>query len=218
MLSQPDLLLCAQLCDDVADALVNQGYFCQDHALPQALTAALLNNLQQLEEEEALQPAGIGRQQQHQLNRRIRRDKIHWLSTDDPVQATYLAWMQALQQGLNQRLFMGLFDYESHFAHYPPGAFYARHLDAFQGRSNRVLTSVYYLNQDWQEADGGELLLYTEEQSTALAEIRPEAGRLLIFLSDRFPHEVRPTQRDRYSIAGWFRINNSLNGQIDPPS
>lgn len=112
---------------------------------------------------------------------------------------------------------MGLFDYEAHFAHYQPGAFYRRHLDAFRGRTNRVLTTLLYLNPDWQPGDGGELLLYPEQGEGVLERVSPRAGTLVIFLSARFPHEVLPAQADRYSIAGWFRVNNSINNQIDPP-
>ncbi|MEJ2425981.1 MAG: 2OG-Fe(II) oxygenase, partial [Candidatus Thiodiazotropha sp.] len=43
-------------------------------------------------------------------------------------------------------------------------------------------------------------------------------GQTVIFLSERFPHEVIPAQRDRYTIAGWYRVNNNLQGRIDPPS
>ncbi|MET0091118.1 MAG: hypothetical protein ABW068_14070, partial [Candidatus Thiodiazotropha sp.] len=35
--------------------------------------------------------------------------------------------------------------------------------------------------------------------------------------SERFPHEVLPAQRDRYSIAGWYRVINNQQGRIDPP-
>ena len=32
-----------------------------------------------------------------------------------------------------------------------------------------------------------------------------------------FPHEVLPAMRDRYAIAGWFRLNSSIANNIDPP-
>jgi SM-20-related protein len=113
---------------------------------------------------------------------------------------------------------MGLFDYECHFSRYPQGAFYRRHLDAFQGRTNRILSTVCYLNPDWQPGSGGELLIYADEQSQDPIEwVEPCFGTLVVFLSDRFPHEVLPTQRERLSLAGWYRVNNSLGGVVDPP-
>jgi hypothetical protein len=36
-------------------------------------------------------------------------------------------------------------------------------------------------------------------------------GTLVVFLSDRFPHEVLPARRERLSLAGWFR-RRSLGG------
>jgi SM-20-related protein len=50
-----------------------------------------------------------------------------------------------------------------------------------------------------------------------IARITPLMGSLVVFLSDRFPHEVTAASRLRYSIAGWFRVNASLGQQIDPP-
>lgn len=204
------------LLDVLADALVLQGYLILADVLPPGLTQALLQRVQQLAQYQ-FQHAGVGREQDLQMNPRIRRDRIHWLDAADPAEATYLEWVRELRQGLNRRLFMGLFDYEAHFAHYQPGAFYRRHLDAFRGRTNRVLTTLLYLNPDWQPGDGGELLLYPEQGEGVLERVSPRAGTLVIFLSARFPHEVLPAQADRYSIAGWFRVNNSINNQIDPP-
>ncbi|GGB97973.1 prolyl 4-hydroxylase subunit alpha [Marinobacterium zhoushanense] len=204
------------LLDRIADALVNEGYIICDQAIDSALTLALLQRIQQLDEL-AFQRAGVGREQDQQLNAQIRRDQIRWLDTHDAREAAYLSWMDQLRNGLNRRLFMGLFDYECHFAHYAPGAFYKRHLDAFRGQTNRILTTVFYLNTDWQGDDGGELLLYPGQGDCVLERVAPQARRLVVFLSDRFPHEVLPARTDRYSIAGWFRVNASIGNQIDPP-
>ena len=124
--------------------------------------------------------------------------------------------MEQLRVEFNRSLFMGLFDYECHLAHYPNGAFYKKHLDAFKGRSNRVLTTVFYLNPEWREEDGGQLVIYGA-QGEVLETVLPQQGRLVVFLSDRFVHEVLPSKRDRFSVTGWFRINASVSGIIDPP-
>lgn len=207
---------CVELYDTIADALVDRGYYYTSTPQLSLPTAALQQRILQLDIEDAMHRAGIGRDQDHQLNSNIRRDKIRWLRHSNEAEAAYLDWMDGLRQGINRRLFMGLFDYECHFAHYPVGAFYKKHLDAFKGRTNRVLTTVFYLNDQWQQDDGGELLLYHGTGDDHLERVLPETGTLLVFLSDRFPHEVLPTKRDRYSIAGWFRVNNSLNANIDP--
>jgi len=204
-----------KLLQSIAEQLADQGYAIINHALPDELTQQLYQRVTTLVPE-AFKPAGIGRSQAHRLDEDYRRDRIHWLEASDPAQADYLAWMEALRQGINQQLFMGLFDYESHFAHYAPGAFYKRHLDAFKGETNRVVTTVFYLNPTWCEADGGEIALYADEQQEQpFKMLYPQAGTLLVFLSDQFPHEVRCAQRDRYSIAGWFRVK--ALGAVDPP-
>jgi SM-20-related protein len=162
--------------------------------------------------------AGIGRQADHTQNSEIRRDKIHWLDSTVPLENAFLCYMDKLKNHLNSRLFMGLFSYECHFAHYEPGAFYKKHLDAFKGNTNRVLSTVLYLNQNWHREYGGELALYDSQNHDLIThKVSPCFGKLVTFLSDEFPHEVLPATQPRYSIAGWFRVNSSMNGQVDPP-
>lgn len=160
--------------------------------------------------------AKIGREKQQHINDFVRTDQIHWIQGKTDFQKSFMHFMELFRVELNRRLFMGLFDYESHFAHYAKGDYYKRHLDAFKGRSNRVLSTVLYLNPGWTQDDGGELVMYKKKQQDALLKVTPLFGTFVIFLSERFPHEVLPAKRDRYSVAGWFRVNNSLGGQIDP--
>lgn len=219
MYSPPELELdlTSSLYDRIADELVEHGYLILPSALPDSLLQDLYQHLR-AQDDDAFHLAGIGRDQDHQLHGRIRRDQIRWLNRQHPAETAYLNWMEGLREGLNRRLFMGLFDYEAHFAHYPAGAFYARHLDAFRGQTNRVLTTVLYLNPQWDETQGGELLIWPEPDSdTTIAKVVPRMGTLVIFLSERFPHEVLPAKTDRFSIAGWFRVNASINNQLDPP-
>lgn len=221
-----DLLIPDELlCDRIADALVTKGYIILPDALPAELLAGLLQHLHELGEAD-FKRAGIGREDDFQLDASVRRDKIHWLQGHLSIERKFLAWMEKLREGLNRRLFMGLFDYECHYASYGVGAFYKKHLDAFK-RSNallhaplqipplqaqpaRVLSTVLYLNCQWQTNEGGELLLYDEPDAQLLEKIAPEYGKLVIFLSEKFPHEVVVAQRERHSIAGWFRVNGPL--------
>jgi len=115
---------------------------------------------------------------------------------------------------LNRTFFMGLFDYECHYAKYTHGDFYKKHVDAFKGRSNRVFTSVLYLNTP---NEGGELVIYKPKSKVVEVSISPKAGTLVLFESERFVHEVLPAVDNRYSIAGWFRKNASISGIVDPP-
>ena len=45
------------------------------------------------------------------------------------------------------------------------GARYVRHLDAFEGGTNRRLTCLYYMNKNWQPEHGGQLRLYLPDPS-----------------------------------------------------
>jgi SM-20-related protein len=54
--------------------------------------------------------------------------------------------------------------------------------------------------------DGGELVMYNESDEL-LETVKPKEDRLVVFLSDKFPHEVLKAKEKRYSIAGWFRVD-----------
>lgn len=194
--------------DKMMPQFYQHGWVWVPNFIPESLNQALLADLQQ----QRLQQAGVGRHQEHLLNAQIRRDKTAWLDGSSEPQRDYLALMAQLQQSFNQQFFMGLFDFECHYARYAEGDFYQKHLDAFKGRSNRVLTTVSYLNSVQQ---GGELQLF-DETDRLLSTIKPTATGLLVFESERFPHQVLPAIDERFSIAGWFRRNNSVNGMIDP--
>ncbi|HPE60651.1 MAG: 2OG-Fe(II) oxygenase [Thiothrix sp.] len=215
----------------LADALYQQGYLVLCDALPLSLIRALQARIRVLDDA-AFHLAGIGREQDYRRVKRVRSDRIHWLDDNDPGTGDYFVWMEALRLGLNRALFLGLFDYECHFAWYPQGARYQTHIDAFRGNSNRRLSTVLYLNPDWQDGDGGELVVHAPrpEQAarlpglalpatgTELVRVQPLAGTLVVFLSEVFPHEVLPVHKPRYSVTGWFRINNSSTQQADPPA
>lgn len=202
--------------DRMADALVDKGYLVTPSFVPQPLAEGLLQEVLTSTSAE-FKPAAIGRESQEQRNSFVRSDAIHWLTGTSESQRQFLGLMQGLRDELNRRLFLGLFDYECHYAHYRAGDFYKKHYDAFKGKTNRVLSTVLYLNPGWLAEDGGELLVYDREQTAPFLKVTPLFGQMIIFLSERFPHEVLAAKRDRYSIAGWFRVNTSIGGTIDPP-
>lgn len=123
------------LLDQIADALAGPGFILLDQPLPPSLIQGLIEHLQA--QQAALAPAGVGRQGDYQRNQHIRDDAIQWLEPGDSAVTEFLCWMDKLRLGINQRLYLGLFDYECHYAVYPPGAFYQKHRDAFRGNPGR---------------------------------------------------------------------------------
>lgn len=212
----PSTLSQTALFDNMAQEVYAQGYSIQSGALPHDLAVGLQQRVSTLPAQ-AFDHAGVGRDAQHQHNPTIRGDVIHWITGQTPVEQAWLAWANQLQEALNRRLFLGLFSFESHFSHYRPGDFYQRHVDAFKGQANRMVSLVVYLNPQWQAKDGGELVLYRNTQDKNGHTVWPAFARAVVFLSEEFPHEVLPTHKDRYAIAGWFRVNTSHSGRIDPP-
>lgn len=204
------------LYETITDDLVRQGYSINSEALPVSLAKALYQQVQELNQAE-FDTAGIGRQRAHTVDSRVRTDEICWINGSTDTGQRWLDWAGGLREYINSQLFLGLFSFESHFAHYGPGDYYKRHLDAFQGESNRLLSLVVYLNPDWRTIDKGELVLYRDEHDMTGIKVSPTLGTVVAFLSEKFPHEVLPAKRDRYSIAGWYRLNNSIGNRIDPP-
>lgn len=204
------------LFEQLAVNIQEQGYSIVPNALPDTLANALWQHVVNMPTEK-FDPAGIGREQDTMRNRFVRTDEICWINGSSEAGLQWLSWVENLQQYLNRRLFLGLFSFESHFAHYAPGDFYKKHVDAFKGETNRVLSLVYYLNPGWLPDDGGELKLYLAKDDELTVQVTPAFGTLVVFLSEDFPHEVLPAKRDRYSIAGWFRVNTSNSDKVDPP-
>jgi SM-20-related protein len=211
------------LFESISNDIIEKGYSIRPNALPTEITRLLLQHIIELPTEN-FKRAGIGRTKDHQVNDFIRTDEISWITNDNQASFAWLNWTDALQAYLNRRLFLGLFSFESHFANYAKGDFYKKHKDAFKGEDNRVLSVVVYLNEHWTPADGGELIIYDKKSPSSCESdnreimVSPSFGKVVVFLSEEFPHEVLPAKQDRYSIAGWFRLNNSVANNIDPPS
>lgn len=188
----------------VVDDLATRGWSEQGNFLPADLVRALATECRRRAAEGELNPAGVGRGAAQEVREAIRGDHILWLDpgeSDDCDQ--YLDAMDELRLAINQGLFIGLEDYECHFALYPPGAFYRRHLDRFRDDDRRAVSAVFYLNENWQPGDGGELRMFLADE--VVRDVQPTAGTLVVFLSGDIPHEVLAARRDRLSLTGWFR-------------
>ena len=204
----PDSALSAH----VAAELVRDGYAIVDEFLEDSTIAALASECAILQAGGALHPAAIGRGGDRHMDAAVRGDRTQWF---DPAklsapQERYWSRMDMVRKALSQELLLGLEELDAQFAFYPPGAGYARHCDRFRDNDARVLSTVLYLNADWHEAQGGALRLYLRASGPAAhRDIFPAAGKLALFLSADFEHEVLPASRDRLSVAGWMRRTES---------
>ena len=137
----------------------------------------------------------------------IRGDSTCWITPPLwPAEQALLGELERLRLQLNRESLLGLFEVELHYAWYPPGAGYERHVDQPQGRVQRRVSLVLYLNEDWTPEAGGELRIFDEADGHR--DIAPVAGRLVCFLTPGREHAVLQTQRDRLSVSGWFRTRD----------
>ena len=189
--------------DAIADGLAENGYAVVDQFLSQSEVKAILGRSEFQQGVGIFRKAGIGKQQQHQVNEAIRGDYIQWLDKNSatPELALYLNRVGNLMHRLNETLFLSLKDFEIHMTVYPVGSFYKRHLDQFKKDDHRKLSIICYLNEAWDKSHGGQLRIYLPGGST---DILPVAGRLVCFRSDQLEHEVLPATHERLSLTGWI--------------
>lgn len=199
----------AQKVSEIIEQISQHGYAMIDDFIDADSVKALAQYAQSLKQTGAMKKAATGlKRDTHQ---EFRGDSIHWIEAleANPEEQSYLALMDEVKEAINQAFFLGLFELESHFAIYPAGAGYQKHLDQFIGTEDRKITCILYLNEAWQETDGGQLRMYLSPTETKeFIDIAPQGGRLVVFVSSDFLHEVLPAKRERISITGWFRTRS----------
>ncbi len=190
----------------VADALAADGWCVLPHFLSVPDLAALRAECTALDEAQAFRRARTGLERTVST---LRTDRTHWFVPDEPSvpQRAFALRLDALRLFLNRQLMLGLVDCEAHYAMYATGGGYARHRDCARYSEARVVSAVYYLNDEWQPDDGGALRMYLPDGTHQ--DILPEGGTLVLFLSAQFEHEVLPATRTRMSIACWLRQRQS---------
>jgi Rps23 Pro-64 3,4-dihydroxylase Tpa1-like proline 4-hydroxylase len=172
------------------------------------LSAELLNNLKQnlldLNQRSLLNEARIGNSEKLSYNSTIRSDAIYWLDKkhNNIFENQFFETIDAFVLYLNESCFAGITGYEFHYSLYQVGDFYLKHLDQFKNNSSRKFSMVSYLNNNWQESDGGELLIHQENNNQKIA---PTQGKTVFFKSSELVHEVLVTQNTRMSITGWLK-------------
>ena len=192
----------------MSESISAEGWLAQPDFLDTETISALREEFRELASTGSFREAAVGNKDNHRIRSDIRSDEILWLEAAPGKGARQrcLARFEQLRLALNRQLQLGLFEFECHYARYLPGAFYRKHFDRFRGDARRILSSVLYLNDRWENGDGGELRLYLGNgENPDHVDVQPVGGTLVLFLSERFAHEVLPARRERLSLTGWFR-------------
>ncbi|WCL81739.1 2OG-Fe(II) oxygenase [Saprospira sp. CCB-QB6] len=188
--------------ESLITGIIEQGYGLVDDFLPASFVADIRAYLLAQKAESKFRPAGIG--QQATQHTTIRNDQILWIEPDSPqtLEAQYQEALMGFLHYLNRSCYTGLRTAEMHYAFYDTGSFYKMHVDRFQHDSRRQFSAIFYLNENWNDTDGGELLLQLANGREM--KIAPQAGRLVCFRSHELPHAVLPAKRPRLSITSWM--------------
>ncbi|WP_435938543.1 2OG-Fe(II) oxygenase [Moraxella bovoculi] len=135
----------------------------------------------------------------------IRGDSIRWIDESCPVGSAYLGAIDELGRYFNATLYAGIRSSEAHYACYPSGFGYKWHSDNPKGRDERVISAVFYLNDNWTADNGGAITVVDKTGETI--QLLPQLNRLVVFDSNLL-HQVEITNRTRFSIATWLRRDN----------
>lgn len=196
--------------ENIISQIVDRHYAVADYFFETELLKSLCNQISSLYNNDALKKAAIGKHFDEHIVTEIRGDYIQWIN-EKSINETEVSFFQSLNHFvdyLNRTCFMGILHKEFHYAVYPQGRFYKRHLDTFDNDRRRKLSMVLYLNKNWNSNNGGDLVIYTQNNSTEEAiSIVPKFGRLVIFESSILEHEVKPVLKgERLSITGWLKV------------
>lgn len=191
--------------EKVIEDLLAQQYSVVDTFFSNEEVEHLRESLLLKYDEDEFKKAAIGNQFNETIVKTIRGDFISWIDevVKNKAEAVFFDKIEHFTNYLNRTCFLGIQEREFHYALYPIGTFYKRHLDTFQNDDSRKLSIVCYLNEeDWQEAYGGQLAIYKDEETI---NIFPLKGRMVVFESQILEHEVKPVKRERLSITGWLK-------------
>jgi SM-20-related protein len=172
--------------------------------LTERLSNGLQENILQLQRDKMMATAGIGNEEVKDAKQKMRGDKIYWMdkSHDNIYEQEFLQLAEDFIGHLNSTCYTGINGYEFHYAVYEEGSSYKRHKDQFKNDNNRKYSLINYLNNNWLEEDGGQLLVYRDE---TVQRILPHSQTAVFFKSDEMEHEVTKANRSRMSITGWLK-------------
>lgn len=203
------------------DEISQRGWTQHPQAVDHSICRKLLSLAQDRYEVGRFRPARIGAGSRSTNDLSVRGDEILWLQSGAQHDDQILQALADLRKTLNEQLRIGLCREEFHWARYPVGTGYQRHLDCPPTRSlssgdsgslpsaaGRRVSCLLYLNPDWKQEWGGHLEIESPDQKTS-HQIMPKIGQMVIFRSDLVWHQVRPSLYPRWSLCGWFRDDQS---------
>lgn len=188
----------------VREIKADQMYWIWDEYVEKQFLVHCQELSQSLYTQSLFKSAHIGRGSSSTHNTEIRGDEICWI--DETQQTEIHQWIESLRNKVREDFFVSSKSYEAHFARYPAGKGYDTHIDQSQkgwSHDKRILSFVLYLNENWQNEDGGQLELFPNTDKSI--KVEPIAGRLVLFSSTEVPHRVLPSTRTRWSLTGWMR-------------
>lgn len=190
--------------DQLIDSYLDNNIGIDTAFLTTTLCNGLHQNILQLQKDGLMTAANIGNQEVKDSTQKMRGDKIYWMdkSHDNIFELQFLQQVEDFITHLNRTCYTGINGYEFHYAVYEEGSFYKRHKDQFKNDSNRKYSLISYLNNDWLEEDGGQLVVYQNETAQ---KIQPQSQTAVFFKSDDMEHEVTKANRSRMSITGWLK-------------
>ena len=200
--------------EKIINDLLNQKYSISDFFFSEQETKQLRESIIQQDNNQDFHQAAVGNAQNEQIVKSVRGDKIRWIdeSQQTETEEIFFSKINHFIDYLNQTCYMGIDESEFHYAVYPEGTFYQKHIDAFKNDDRRTLSIVLYLNdEEWKDDFGGQLALYLPQDDGTENELNvlPLAGRLAVFDSKTIPHEVKKVNRPRYSITGWLKTRGN---------
>jgi len=190
--------------DLLIDSYLDNNIGIDNNFLTEKLCAGLQQHILQLQTDDLMTAAGIGNDEVKDAHQKMRGDKIYWMdkSHDNIYEQEFLHQVENFISYLNRTCYTGINSYEFHYAVYEEGSFYKRHKDQFKNDNNRKYSLINYLNNNWQEEDGGQLLVY---QNDTVQKVMPQSQTAVFFKSDEMEHEVTLAHRSRMSITGWLK-------------
>ena len=193
------------------DELSERDFVVIDHFVKPGVYAGLRSCF--LSKLDSFTKAGIGAAGDNIIRHDIRGDYTYWLDrARDNELHPFWSLVDETIHIFNRYCYLSLSGSEFHFATYPPGAKYEKHLDQFDNRGNRMITVVIYLNKGWKKGDGGELEIFLKTGETVIVE--PVEARCVLFKSAEVPHRVLESHKNRYSLTGWLLHQPAGLGQL----